>query len=163
MKYKSREELIELSQSEWQRMWAKLDELDEAQLTRRSKAAPGKPAWSIKDGMAHVHAWYRLTLGWIATGVDGNPDLPAKGFRWNQTRELNKQLHEEFVDVSLASVRRRLKLSHGRLMKCVEAMTENELLQSGEFVWTGKLPLTSYIGPNTVGHYRWLQKKIKRL
>jgi len=33
-------------------------------------------------------------------------------------------------------------------------------LESGHFSWTGKLPLMSYVAPNTVSHYRWAGKKL---
>jgi hypothetical protein len=163
MKYTSKTQLIELCQTHWDKVWTDIDDLDASQLTRRSQPDSRTLAWSIKDAMAHVHAWHRLTLGWIKAGKSARPHLPAEGYKWNQTRELNESFYHEFRDVELASISRRLKLSHGRIMKCIGTLSESDLLKPGSFVWTGKLPITSYVGPNTVGHYRWLRKKIKTL
>jgi hypothetical protein len=47
-------------------------------------------------------------------------------------------------------------------MKLIEALPENELLQPGFYDWTTKYPLTTYLHPNTSGHYRWAIKHIKK-
>jgi hypothetical protein len=160
MKYKSKIELVEDCEKEWTKLWKLLDDFEVADLERR--AGRGDSARSITDHLAHVHAWHRLLLGWLKSGPNGNPDLPVKGFKWNQTRSLNQMLFEEFKHASFVSVRRKLKLSHGRVIKRVNGFSNRQLIQPGQFVWTKKLGLVSYVGPNTAGHYRWAQKKIQR-
>lgn len=152
---------MELADTAWVRVWGLYGELTVSQILRRKNGVGPTPS-SIKDALAHVYAWHDLALGWLRTGRNGAPDLPARGFKWNQVRELNAILHNRFREMELASVVRRIKLSHGRMMKTVTSLSERDLLEPGRYVWAGQLPLASYVGPNTIGHYRWLHKKIKQ-
>ena len=140
-----------------------IDELSPKDFGRRKKAGTGALAWSPKDVCAHLHAWHRLLLTWYREGQHGQPSMPARGFNWRETPALNRMLYQEFRDVSAASVRRRLKLSHGRVMKLVDGLTDRQLMKPGAFKWTGKLGLISYVSANTDSHYRWATKKIKKL
>ena len=79
------------------------------------------------------------------------------------TRELNLEIFEKHRDEALKSIVRKVKLSHSRIAKFVASLEEEEFSQPNQFLWTGKLPLASYIAPNTVSHYRWAQKKIRLL
>jgi hypothetical protein len=49
-----------------------------------------------------------------------------------------------------------------RILQIVESLSTKQLLEPGQFEWTGKHPLTTYIGPNTASHYRFALKVIKR-
>lgn len=137
-----------MTEEEWRKLW---------------EVSEGVPESKLGAIFAHLHAWHRLLLGWIKQAESGMPNLPAKGFNWRQTRELNAKLDLEFRDVNFQSIVRRLKLSHNRVMKMVEGLSESEFSKPSYFEWTGKLPLSSYIGPNTASHYRWAIKKIKKL
>ena len=160
MKYHSKSDFVINTDSEWQKLWELIDEIPQPLLTRRvGEDAPR----SVTDHLGHLYCWHRMLLQWLKTGREGQPDLPCKGYRWNQTRELNQDLFEQFKDEPYTSMRRKLKLSHGRVMKFVDELSEPHLLQPGHFIWTKKLALISYIGPNTAGHYRWAQKKLKRI
>lgn len=159
MKYKSKVEFVANTKLEWKRLWELIDGVPENLLVIRIGDEHPR---SITDHLAHLYSWHRLLLQWIGTGTNGKPDLPCQGYRWNQTRALNQKLHEQCEDQSYRSIRRKLKLSHGRVMKFVDQLSETKLLHPDHFLWTGKLPIVSYIGPNTAGHYRWAQKKVKR-
>ena len=88
--------------------------------------------------------------------------MPAPGFKWNQTRQLNQQLHDRHANDPIQSVRRKLKLSHGRAIKLVAGLSDSEFLNAGHFEWTGGHALASYVAPNTFSHYRWAAKKIRK-
>lgn len=162
MKFATKQDYIDATDKAWNELWKLIDSLTESQLIKRSKIKNG-PARSAKDALAHLYVWHVLLLKWYRDGEEGTPDLPAKGFKWSQTRDLNQQMHDEYAEVELASIRRKLKLSHGRIRKLVESLSEPALLQPGHFDWTGKNALISYIAPNTASHYRWAIKKIKAL
>ena len=153
MKFSSKSEFVQRTQEQWNLLWTTV------------KSCPGNRTsqTALKQVLAHLHAWHRLTLSWYNEGMNGKPDLPAKGFNWQQTRLLNAKLDEEFAKIAMDSVVRRLKLSHGRLMSLVEDLSERQLTKSGAFQWTGKNALLAYIAPNTFSHYRWAIKKIKKL
>jgi hypothetical protein len=162
MKFATKQDYLDATEVAWKNLWELVDSLTEPQLTKRVKTKIG-PARSVKDALAHLYAWHVLLLRWHRDGENGTPDLPAKGYKWSQTRDLNLVLHDEHADVSLTSIRRKLKLSHGRVQKLVATLSEAELLKPGHFHWTGKNALISYIAPNTVSHYRWALRKIKAI
>jgi hypothetical protein len=120
-------------------------------------------AESVKDVLAHLYAWHRLALGWYRTGLERTPDLPAKGYNWRQTRDLNRVLAAQHRNAELASIQRKLKLSHRRLVNLAESLPEEKLMQPGAFAWTGESALSSYLGANLTSHYHWAVKKIGRL
>jgi len=102
-------------------------------------------------------------LQWCCIGKTRQPDMPAKGFNWRQAPELNAALDNKYRDIPLANIKRRLKMSHGRVMKLVDEIAEKEFSEPGCFAWTGKHTLASYVVPNTFSHYRWAIRKIKKL
>lgn len=157
MKFAMKHDYLDATDVAWRKLWELVDDLSPSQMTKRISIKNG-PARSAKDALAH----HLMLLDWYREGLSGEPHLPAQGYNWSQTRDLNASLHDEYADVQLASIRRRLKLSHGRVVKLVETLAETELLSAGHFAWTGKLPLMSYIAPNTVSHYRWATRKIKQ-
>lgn len=163
MKFSSLRDYNQQTEEAWQRLWKQVATLSSLQLVQRVALKPGGDSRSAKDALAHVYAWHLLLLGWCKAGADQLPSLPADGYKWSQTRDLNAMLQTQYADMGLASVQRRLKLSHTRIVKLVASMDERQLLQAGHFAWTGKLPLASYVAPNTVSHYRWATKKIKAL
>ena len=44
----------------------------------------------------------------------------------------------------------------------MESLSTGQLLDAGHYEWTGKHPLTTYIGPNTASHYRFAVNVVKR-
>lgn len=160
MKFESRQQYVHATDAAWTKLWTVVDELSERQLTRRKRLTDNGPARSPTDALAHLYAWHRLLLGWCRSE---SPDLPAPGFSWRDTRALNEVLHRRHARDEYRSVRRRLRLSHTRIAKLVSELTDRELLESGAFSWTGRLPLISYIAPNTVSHYKWATRRIRAL
>ena len=162
MKYKSKADFITNCEQEWKTLWKMVDQLSERQITRR--LGSGMNARSVKDHLAHLHCWHRLLLGWHETGSKGGvPDMPAKGVNWRQTRLLNQEFFEEYKSVPWPTVKRKLKLSHGRVMKWVRVLSNSEFMVPGSYSWTGKNALATYIGANMDSHYRWAIKKLKSI
>ena len=153
MKFSSKAEFVQRTDQQWQLLWQWVESCRQDQTQLKE----------LKQVLAHLHAWHRLTLGWYQQGLQGDPDLPAVGYNWSQTRSLNAELDAEFEPVDIESVIRRLKRSHGRVMKMVHSLSESQFLKSGIFAWTGKNALVAYVAPNTFSHYRWAIKKIKSL
>ncbi len=88
--------------------------------------------------------------------------MPAPGFKWSQTPRLNRAIWEKHRSRSQAAVRADFHSGYRRILQIVEALSPEQLLESGQYEWTGKHALTTYIGPNTAGHYRFAMKVIKR-
>ena len=164
MKFKSKSEFQEKTETAWNELWKCVAEFKETELNHNFRDPPRHTSCP-KDILAHLYAWHVLLLDWIKTGAKGQqPDLPAKGFNWRQTRELNQELYEKHRAENFAQIKRKLVRSHNRIMKFAEELDESELLVPSEFAeWTGKLSLCSYIAPNTFSHYRWAKKALANL
>ena len=55
--------------------------------------------WSVKDVLAHLFAWMQMCIGWYNAGLRNEiPALPASGFKWNQTPQLNQRIYEKYKD-----------------------------------------------------------------
>lgn len=162
MKFASRAQLVDSIDDEWQRLWDMLAEFtDREMVTLRT----GKSKWTIKDVLMHLYEWHSMFLRWYKEGLTGNPVMPAKGYGWGDVVALNKAIYKQHKDVPLASAKRRVKSSHARVLKMARSLSQQELLTPGYYAWCGKtkkLPLSSYLHPNSCGHYRWAQKRLKR-
>lgn len=163
MKYKSKEHFLDDVALEWSRVWRMIEALPPAKIGKRKRLG-GDLAWSVKDAMAHVYAWHVMMLEWHKTGLNGQqPPMPAKGYNWRMTQELNREIYINHKDFDWASIKRRVKLSHGRVMKIVSETDEKEFMEAGQYNWTGKLSLCNFVSANTASHYRWAQKTIRAL
>ena len=54
------------------------------------------------------------------------------------------------------------EVSYQEIASLIRRLSEDDLLTSGRFTWTGKYLLTTYLGPNTCSHYKFAAKVLKR-
>ena len=119
--------------------------------------------WSIKDLYAHLTEWEQMFLSWYREGLAGNnPPRPAPGYKWNQTPALNRAIWQKHQHTPWRQVSRRFEASYEEILGLASSLTQAELLEPGHFPWTGRLPLASYLGPNSSSHYRTATKILKR-
>jgi hypothetical protein len=119
--------------------------------------------WSLKDLVAHLAAWHSLFLTWFEDGLKGNtPAMPAPDYTWRDLPELNRNLQAKHHRRSAAAVRIEYDTGYRRIMSIIRSLPPERLLVAGHFVWTGKNPLATYIGPNTASHYRFASRVIRR-
>ena len=135
MRFRSKTDFEAETCQQWDQLWILVDNSSDSKQTQVK----------LKQILAHLHAWHRLFLSWYSIGLNGTPDLPAPGFNWQQTRQLNQQLDEEFAAVPMKSIRRRLKLSHGRVMKLVAELKNDQFLNAK--LERMHSPLTSFPTP----------------
>jgi hypothetical protein len=123
----------------------------------------GYPRGSIKDMLAHLHAWHQLFLGWEAVGRRGEmPEMPAPGFTWRDAPALNMQIHERYQDVPWGSVVADLRDSHERARSVIESYGEADLFEKKRYRWTGSTSVGSYAVSATTSHYDWAMKHLRR-
>jgi hypothetical protein len=104
-----------------------------------------------------------MFLRWYREGLEGRePDMPAPGFKWNETPRLNREIWAKHKDRSWEDVRTEFDRTYQEIVALVENLSEEQLLEPGHFGWTGNKPLTTYLGPNTASHYRFGTKVLKR-
>ena len=119
---------------------------------------------NVRDVLAHLHAWHEMMFDWYNTGMAGSkPEMPAKGYTWRTTPELNAAIWEKYQRTSLPSVRKRLDASHEALLVLILQHTNDELFTKCFYAWTGTTSLGSYLVSATSSHYDWALKILKRV
>lgn len=118
---------------------------------------------SVKDLLAHLHAWHELFLTWEGAGrAGGRPQMPAPGLTWKQTPELNERIWQQTHDDDWDEVRRRLDASHARVREVVASYDADDLFAKRRFAWTGSTSVGSYAVSATTSHYDWARTQIRR-
>jgi hypothetical protein len=160
MRYKSKQLLMDDIRREHDSLCARLREVPKARWRQQGVWGDG---WTICDLVAHLAEWQRMFLGWYGDGLRGvTPEMPAAGYKWNETPRLNRAIWVKHRSRSPAAVRADFDSGYRRILQMAEALSPEQLLVPGHFDWTGKYPLTTYLGPNTASHYRFAIKTIKR-
>ena len=160
MRYDSKKELIEDIEKEHQMF---LDLVRSIPKSRYSEAGVWGDNWSIKDLLAHLTEWEQMFLSWYRVGIEGDrPALPSKGYKWNQTPALNRAIWDKHRRRSVGDVLADFETSYQEIFSLARELSPKELLAPGHFTWTGKNPLTTYLGANTTSHYRTATKILKR-
>jgi hypothetical protein len=160
MKYTSKQALLNDIRGEHETLCARLRQIPTA---RWHEGGVWGSGWTLCDLVAHLAEWQRMFLRWYDDGLRGTtPSLPAPGFNWSQTPELNRAIWEKHRSRSPRSVRAGFDSGYRRILRLVESLSTERLLSPGHYQWTGKHPLTTYIGPNTASHYRFATRVIDR-
>lgn len=160
MRYSSKNQLLSSIREEHDRLLELVEGFTPDQ--RREPGAWGE-RWTLTDLVAHLAEWHEMFLRWYREGLVGrDPDMPAPGYKWNETPRLNREIWAKHRGRGWGEVRSDFDRTYAEILALVEQLSEKELLQPGHFPWTGKKPLTTYLGPNTAGHYRFGIKILKR-
>lgn len=161
MRFRSKQEFVESVEREHQVL---LELVRSIPSSRYREAGVWGDGWTIRDLLAHLTEWEQMCLGWYRIGRDGgHPILPARGYKWNETPRLNQAIWAKHRLKSTGKVIDELEASYQEILLLIRQLSQEELLTSGHFAWTGKYPLTTYLAPNTCSHYRFATKILKRL
>ena len=115
---------------------------------------------NFRDVLMHLYEWHAMLERWYREGMDGDiPFMPAPGFKWSGIKLLNKQIWENYQDVTLNQAIKKLKLSHNRVMNLIKLHTNEEIVTKKYYKWTKTSNLYSYFQANTTNHYVWAIKK----
>jgi hypothetical protein len=119
--------------------------------------------WSAKDVFAHLVAWQQMCLGWYEAGLAGEtPELPAPGYKWNQTPALNEMIYHQYRDMALDEVMASFEQSHAAVLDVISNLSNDELFGASPYPWTGKNTVGTYFVSVTSSHYLWARKEIRR-
>ena len=119
--------------------------------------------WTVTDLLTHLAAWHELCHGWYIAGLRGQlVEMPAPGFKWNETPRLNSEIQARYRDITPEASLDWFSASHRKLADLAASLTEEDLIKQGRFAWTGKNALVVYLSANTASHYRFAQKVLKR-
>jgi hypothetical protein len=118
---------------------------------------------NLRDVLVHLTAWHRMMLRWYAEGMAGKkPDMPAPGYTWKTTADMNVALWRHAQTVPLMRAMTDVERSHREVMALVEAHTNEELFTRGRYGWTGTSSLGAYLVSATSSHYDWATAKLRK-
>ncbi|MFK7775267.1 MAG: ClbS/DfsB family four-helix bundle protein [Saprospiraceae bacterium] len=158
---KSKSDLLELSQSNFQKLYDFIEQKSrEEQLKEFPKGTLNR---NIRDVLVHLHHWHLMMLDWYKVGMSGKkPEMPAKGYTWKNTPELNKWIWGKYQDLELKKAKSLLKKSYQDFQKIIEQHSDQELFEKKKYHWTGSTSLAAYLISATSSHYDWAFKLIRK-
>lgn len=160
MRFASKKELLESIEREHEVLRSLAAGIPERRYDERGVWGDG---WTIKDLFAHLTEWEQMCIGWYQRGLEeADFPRPAEGYKWNQLPALNHSIWEKHRDTPWREVHSRFNASYQEILKLARRLSEEELFEPGRFAWTKKNGLVTYIGGNTVSHYRAAAGFLKR-
>jgi hypothetical protein len=160
MRYTSKQDLMDDIRTEHDALCALLGEIPAAQHQEQGVWGDG---WTLCDLVAHLAEWQHMFLNWYGEGEKSKRlSLPAPGYKWNEISSLNRAIWEKHRSRDPVEIRADFDSGYLRILKLIEGLPPTSVLMPGHFKWTGKYPLTTYLGPNTASHYRFAIKVIRR-
>jgi len=158
---KSKSELLELSASNFEKLNNYIDTFSREEQTK--DFPEGTMNRNIRDVLAHLHHWHLLVQEWYKVGMTGEkPEMPAKGYTWKTTSDLNHKIWRKYNNEGLDEVRTDLDKSYAQLQKLIKKHNNNELFEKKRYKWTGSTSLGAYLISATSSHYDWAHKLIKK-
>ena len=155
----SKDDLLAAIEKERTALEAYLDGLTETQMTEPDLVGE----WAAKDVLAHLIEWEQMCLSWYQAGLRGEtPELPAPGYKWNQTPALNQMIFEKHRDRPLADILAEFNASHQEIMQIITELNNTQLFTAEQYPWTKKNTLGAYFVSATSSHYLWARKEIQK-
>ena len=150
--------LLAAATEEFNRLWEAVE-----QVPVESRELPGACAdWSVKDLLAHLHAWQEMTLEWERAGSAGlAPAIPAAGYTFADTPALNQAIYERTRDNAWSDVISALRASHDQLLLVIDAYSAEDLFTKRRYPWTRSTSVGAYLVSSTSSHYAWAAKLIR--
>lgn len=158
---KSKQELLDLSEINFNKLKSLIEGYTEEQ--QKSEFHPGTMNRNICDVIAHLHQWHLMMKDWYNVGMSGaKPDIPAKGYTWKTTPELNRLIWEKYRGEDLCKMLALFSESYTIVRGIIEKHTDEELFEKKRYKWTGTTSLGAYLISATSSHYDWAIKLIKK-
>lgn len=146
-----------------------------AALSDDEKTAPIlNEGWSVKDSLAHLIDWEKMTLDWLARSLHGEEVKRfVEGFQYNTEAEreavmekLNTHLYEQNKNRPLQEVMQDFRATHRAMFDFVAQMNENDIFDPQRFAWRNGSPAFDMLAGNTYEHYdehrQWILKALEQ-
>ncbi len=155
----SKSELLSAASEEFERLWVAVDSVAPAR-----REVPGAcEAWSVKDLLAHLHAWQQMAIEWEKVGSAGEkPTIPADGFTFAETPALNEVIYRRTENDDWADIASRLRATHAELMATIDSYDSEDLFAKSRYPWTRTTSVGAYMVSATSSHYAWASKLIRK-
>ncbi|MDL1896467.1 ClbS/DfsB family four-helix bundle protein [Anaerolineae bacterium CFX7] len=146
-----------------------------AALSDDEKTAPIlNEGWSVKDSLAHLIAWEKMTLDWLARSLQGEQVKRfVEGFQYDTEAEreavmekLNTHLYEQNKNRPLPEVMQDFRATHRAIFDFVAQMNENDIFDPNRFAWRNGSPAFDMLAGNTYEHYdehrQWILEALEQ-
>ena len=158
----SKDGLLTLSQANYKKLNQLIDSLPAEEQIR--EFPPGTLNRNIRDVLGHLHHWHLMFLNWYEKGMKGEkPEMPAPGYTWKMTPQLNQWIWEQYRETDLSDVKKQLNQSYSKIQQIIENHSNEELFEKKRYKWTGSTSLGAYLISATSSHYDWAFKLIKKV
>ena len=108
--------------------------------------------WSVKDILAHCTVWMQRVMLWFDQAGHGQtPDIPERGYTWDDIDGLNVEYAARDRDLPLHQVLADFRQAHLDVCDFVQAFSDDQLFESD---WSGAFsnPPWTLIPPKTYLH-----------
>ncbi len=168
---KTKTDLIEASNTNFNKLWDLINSFSEKEFNTKFdfsdnpklKEAHWQRDKCVKDVLIHLYEWHQLLINWITKNQSGEQTkfLPEP-YTFKTTADMNIMFWKKHQQTSYEQSVALLKDSHGKVMKIIDAFTNEELFTNKYFSWTGTTSIGSYCVSATSSHYDWAIKKLKK-
>ena len=158
---KTKLELMNLSQENFDKLMDYINQLPKDKQV--GQFPPGTLNRNISDVLMHLHHWHLMLMEWYKTGMSGEkPEMPAPGYTWKTTSDLNKEINKKYQKTKLKDALKYLKSSHKKVRSIIDSHSQEDLFTKKKYKWTGSTSLGAYLISSTSSHYDWALKLIKK-
>lgn len=138
--------------------------LDELLAGLASWEAADPDGWTPKDHLAHISAWHRRLLTWMAEDAAGRaPERPEPGYVMDQVDELNERDWRASRDTPLDDVQREFEQSSADVVDLVRSLSDADLTDANRYSWLPDWPLWHVVASNSFDHYDEHVEMLERL
>ncbi len=146
----SKSKLMDMIRSERESLEEIIRELNEGQMLEPSL----DENWSIKDILAHITTWEKRMVRWLEEAQRGeSPQILPPGMTWDDLDLWNEQTYIENQNIPLPKVLSDFHSSFVQVLRTVESVSEENLIDPDRFEWRSGKPLWQMVSANTHWHY----------
>jgi hypothetical protein len=157
----NRTDLLDLTKKNFELLMNFIENLSQEE--QNSDFPKGTLNRNIRDVLMHLHHWHLMMFDWYTVGMNGEiPNMPAKGYTWKTTPDLNRIIWKKYKDTPLEEAKNNIKESHELFRRLIEIHSDEELFQKKRYKWTGTTSMGAYLVSATSSHYNWAIKLIKK-
>lgn len=154
---RTKTELLDEIQMEWELLEALLLELDEEQMLD----ANAQNGWSVKDIMAHITYWERLALDRLYAARDGRSMQIELVDSWD-VDQINAQVYATNKDRRLDEVLAQVQEVHNKLIFMLEESDEAFVEGALPFDWAEGTPVSQFVAENASEHYNEHRQSLEK-
>lgn len=156
----SKEQLLEVTRKDFDRLASTLAEIEEA----AAKTPHPEDGITILDTVNHRKHWIDLFLGWYRDGVAGKEvSTPAPGYKWNQLKEYNAKVRERMRKIRWKKAVADLHKAHDELVALIDSLPEEELYGPKKYDWTNNWTVGRWAEASGPSHYRSARKYVREI